>query len=183
MENFQQKIFEKRIEEINLEKKYLEQLDNEFENVQEGFFNHKNMLKSKIYQNNLDIEKNNPPDINITNKLIQKIIKEWITKYEKYTKKIWDEDLTSLRIISWISNADLILNHQKILFLILMYLLITNYYYVFSKKQKDYQIKEQTKNLGLCSIDNQLYTFKYATLKVRYLNSIKNTNFIVDDAI
>ena len=25
--------------------------------------------------------------------------------------------------------------------------------------------------------------FKYATLKVRYLNSIKNTNFIVDDAI
>ena len=44
------------------------------------------------------------------NKLIQKIIKEWITKYEKYTKKIWDEDLTSLRIISWISNADLILN-------------------------------------------------------------------------
>ena len=32
-------------------------------------------------------------------------------------------------------------------------------------------------------IDENLYTFKYATLKVRYLNSIKNTNFIVDDAI
>ena len=44
------------------------------------------------------------------NETIQKIIKEWIAKYSKYTKGIWDEDLTSLRIISWISNADLILN-------------------------------------------------------------------------
>ena len=49
--------------------------------------------------------------------------------------------------------------------------------------KKDYQIKENLNNLGFCSIDNQLYTFKYATLKVRYLNSIKNTKFIVDDAI
>ena len=31
-------------------------------------------------------------------------------KYSKYTKGIWDEDQTSLRVISWISNADLILN-------------------------------------------------------------------------
>ena len=55
---------------------------------------------------------------------------------------------------------------------------------MFSKKiKKDYQIKEHIKNLGLCSIDNKLYSFKYATLKARYLNSIKNTNFIVDDAI
>ena len=44
------------------------------------------------------------------NKIIQKIIGEWIKKYSKYTKGIWDEDLTSLRVISWISNADLILN-------------------------------------------------------------------------
>ena len=44
------------------------------------------------------------------NETIQKIIKEWIAKHSKYTKDIWDEDLTSLRIISWISNADLILN-------------------------------------------------------------------------
>jgi len=51
------------------------------------------------------------------------------------------------------------------------------------RTKKDYQIKEQIKNLGLCSIDNQVYTFKYAQLKCRYLNSIKNTNFIVDDAI
>ena len=44
------------------------------------------------------------------NEIIQKIIGEWIKKYSKYTKGIWDGDLTSLRIISWISNADLILN-------------------------------------------------------------------------
>ena len=50
-------------------------------------------------------------------------------------------------------------------------------------KKADYQIKEQTKNLGLCSIDNQLYTFKYATLKCRLLNDIQKTNFVVDDAI
>ena len=49
--------------------------------------------------------------------------------------------------------------------------------------KKDYQIKENLNSLGFCSIDNQLYTFKYATLKCRYLNSIKNKNFIVDDAI
>ena len=51
------------------------------------------------------------------------------------------------------------------------------------RTKKDYQIKEQIKNLGFCSIDNQLYSFKYATLKCRYLNTIKNKNFIVDDAI
>ena len=44
------------------------------------------------------------------NEIVQKIIGEWIKKYSKYTKGIWDEDLTSLRVISWISNADLILN-------------------------------------------------------------------------
>ena len=53
----------------------------------------------------------------------------------------------------------------------------------FLRTKKDYQIKENLNNLGFCSIDNQLYTFKYATLKVRYLNSIKNTNYFVDDAI
>ena len=49
--------------------------------------------------------------------------------------------------------------------------------------KKDYQIKENLNSLGFLHIDYNLYTFKYATLKVIYLNSIKNTNFIVDDAI
>ena len=53
----------------------------------------------------------------------------------------------------------------------------------FLRNKKDYQIKEPTKNLGFCPIDNQVYTFKYATLKCSLLNDIQNTNFIVDDAI
>ena len=53
----------------------------------------------------------------------------------------------------------------------------------FLRTKKDYQIKEPTKNLGLCPIDNQIYSFKYATLKCRLLNDIQKTNFIVDDAI
>ena len=50
-------------------------------------------------------------------------------------------------------------------------------------KKTDYQIKENLNSLGFLSIDNQLYSFKYATLKCRYLNTIKNKKFIVDDAI
>ena len=46
-------------------------------------------------------------------KIIQKIIKEWILKYQKYKKDIWDDNLISLRIISWISNADVILDNNE----------------------------------------------------------------------
>ena len=53
----------------------------------------------------------------------------------------------------------------------------------FLRNKKDYQIKENLNSLGFLSIDNQLYSFKYATIKCRYLNTIKNKNFIVDDAI
>jgi len=46
--------------------------------------------------------------------IIQKIIEEWIIKYQKYKKDTWSDNLISIRIISWISNADLILkNNQK----------------------------------------------------------------------
>ena len=46
-------------------------------------------------------------------KIIQKIIEEWILKYHKYKKDIWSDNLISLRIISWISNADVILNNNQ----------------------------------------------------------------------
>ena len=46
-------------------------------------------------------------------KIIQKIIEEWILKYDKYKKDIWSDSLISLRIISWISNADVILNNNR----------------------------------------------------------------------
>ena len=45
--------------------------------------------------------------------IIQKIIEEWITKYKKYKKDIWSDNLISTRIISWISNADLILKNNR----------------------------------------------------------------------
>tara|TARA_B100001741_G_C16401797_1_gene527339 strand:- start:654 stop:824 length:171 start_codon:yes stop_codon:yes gene_type:complete len=50
-------------------------------------------------------------------------------------------------------------------------------------KKTDYQIKESIKNLGFLSIDDNLYTLKYATLKCRCLNDINKTNYFVDDAI
>ena len=53
----------------------------------------------------------------------------------------------------------------------------------FIRNKKDYQIKENLNSLGFCSIDNQLYSFKYATLKCRLLNDINKTNYFVDDAI
>ena len=46
-------------------------------------------------------------------KIIQRILKEWISKNKKYKKDIWSENLISLRIISWISNADVILNNSE----------------------------------------------------------------------
>jgi len=46
-------------------------------------------------------------------KTIQKIIEEWIQKYHKYKKDIWSDNLISLRLISWISNADIILNNNQ----------------------------------------------------------------------
>ena len=53
----------------------------------------------------------------------------------------------------------------------------------FLRNKKDYQIKENLNSLGFVSIDNELYSFKYASLKCRLLNDIQKTNFIVDDAI
>tara|TARA_B100001173_G_scaffold307844_1_gene317070 strand:+ start:562 stop:2208 length:1647 start_codon:yes stop_codon:yes gene_type:complete len=71
-----------------------------------------NLFKNKEKKNIHNFLWLNLIDRKNENEIIQKIIREWITKYSKYTKSIWDEDLTSLRIISWISNADLILNNN-----------------------------------------------------------------------
>ena len=69
-----------------------------------------NLFKNKERENIHNFLWLNLIDRKNKNETIQKIIKEWISKYSKYTKGIWDERLTSLRIVSWISNADLILN-------------------------------------------------------------------------
>ena len=47
------------------------------------------------------------------NLIIQKIILLWINKNKKYKKNIWKNSNTSKRIISWILNADIILNNTE----------------------------------------------------------------------
>ena len=46
-------------------------------------------------------------------KSIQKIIKIWILKYSTYKRNIWDSSVISKRIISWILNADIVLNNDS----------------------------------------------------------------------
>ena len=76
MEDFQQKIFKKRIEEIKLEKTYLEDLKKDFELETEIYQKNKSLFKSKILENNLKLKENKIPDIKITNDSIQKIKNE-----------------------------------------------------------------------------------------------------------
>ena len=47
---------------------------------------------------------------------VRKIINEWILRYKNYDSNIWKPSLISLRVISWIMNAELILNNKNILF-------------------------------------------------------------------
>ena len=44
-------------------------------------------------------------------KSLQKLINLWMLKYPKYKKNIWENTVLSKRIISWILNADIILNN------------------------------------------------------------------------
>ena len=42
---------------------------------------------------------------------IQKIIASWITKNNKFNNKNWQNLIISKRVLAWILNADIILNH------------------------------------------------------------------------
>ena len=48
--------------------------------------------------------------------VIQKIITVWIFKNSTYQNLIWENSVTSLRIISWILNAEIILNNTDNIF-------------------------------------------------------------------
>ena len=50
------------------------------------------------------------------NTIIKKIINIWIYKNSKYKSLIWDSSTISKRIISWILNAEIILNNTEFLF-------------------------------------------------------------------
>jgi uncharacterized heparinase superfamily protein len=69
-----------------------------------------------IWQNNLkneEFEKLNnffwffSLDLKSSKKTTQKVINNWINKNHRYNKKSWDFDITSKRIISWLSNHQL----------------------------------------------------------------------------
>ena len=43
-------------------------------------------------------------DLKSSKKTTQTVINNWINKNDRYNKKSWDFDITSKRIISWLSN-------------------------------------------------------------------------------
>jgi hypothetical protein len=48
-------------------------------------------------------------DLKSSRKKTQKIVSDWITKNHKYNSRSWEFDLTSKRIIAWLSNHSLII--------------------------------------------------------------------------
>jgi hypothetical protein len=70
----------------------------------------------EIWQNNIeydDFEKLNnffwffSLDLKSSKKTTQTVINNWINKNNRYNKKSWNFDITSKRIISWLSNHQL----------------------------------------------------------------------------
>ncbi|MDA9598450.1 heparinase II/III-family protein [Candidatus Pelagibacter sp.] len=70
-------------------------------------------------------------DLKSSKKKTQKIISDWIKKNFKYNAKSWELDLTSKRIISWLSNHNLTIKEDD-----------ENYQYQFDK-----MIQKQTNHL------------------------------------
>ncbi len=52
-------------------------------------------------------------DLKSSKKVVQKIVSEWIIKNQNYHEKSWDFDLTSKRIIAWLSNHYLTLDEAN----------------------------------------------------------------------
>ena len=46
-------------------------------------------------------------DLKSSNEIIQSIIKSWIEKNSKYNDQVWEIDVLSKRVISWLSNSKL----------------------------------------------------------------------------
>jgi len=44
---------------------------------------------------------------------IQRIIRDWINKYNNYKRDVWDETIIAKRVIAWISNSEIILNNSE----------------------------------------------------------------------
>ena len=46
-------------------------------------------------------------DLKSSNKVIQSIINSWIVRNSKYNDQVWEPDILSKRVISWLSNSKL----------------------------------------------------------------------------
>ncbi len=91
--------------------------------------NVKNLSAENLWENkNIDIENfkrlNNfywffSLDLKSSKKTTQKIILDWINKYSKYNSNSWEFELTSKRIIAWLSNYSLTIEEANKDYLIL----------------------------------------------------------------
>ncbi len=45
--------------------------------------------------------------------IIQKIIRDWIVRFNNYKKDVWSENILPKRIIAWLSNSDIILDNTN----------------------------------------------------------------------
>ena len=68
-------------------------------------YKEKNSIHNFLWLNLID--RKNEKDI------IQIIIKDWIKRFNNYQSDIWNENVISKRVISWISNSNIILNNTN----------------------------------------------------------------------
>ena len=119
-------------------------------------------------------------DLKSSKKSTQNIISEWIRKNFKYNSKSWEFDLTSKRIIAWLSNHNLTIEEGE-----------EDYKYKFNvmvQKQANHLMKEVNKSeivddkmigcaaiilVGLCYKDER----NYLSFGLNLLKKISNLSF------
>ena len=86
------------------------------------WINQKNIKEQKELHNFLWL---NLIDRKNDGKTLQKIIEIWMSKNSKYKRNIWESSVLSKRVISWILNADIILNKERFEFKKYLFLLFS----------------------------------------------------------
>ncbi len=124
-------------------------------------------------------------DLKSSKKNTQKIISDWIKKNFRYNSKSWDFDLTSKRIIAWLSNHNLTIEESEKEYLLLINMMI--------QKQANHLINEINNSkifddkmigcaaiilAGLCYKDEKNYlTFGLNLLKKISIYAFDNNGF------
>ncbi len=158
-------------------------------------YNIEDFSLNSVWQNSFDLDKKNfkklhsffwlfSLDLRSSQKITQNVIFNWISENEKYKNEIWDLDILSKRIISWISNSKLTYENSD-----------KNYKFQFNnliKKQTNHLINEikRSKKLddkivgcaaiilvGLTYGDNYYLKFGIQILKQSLQYSLDESNF------